>query len=313
MTTLGALIWHLYSYQPRLEYSGKKLTTGRRLFLFISAFLAGILFIFGTLFKIQHWPGAGTILSSCSTFRNTFLCSGTACNKLWDMENKSMKPVYILGAIGMICYAGGMFFKIQHWPLAGLLMVSGMIIFFVSFPWYTWLTWKEEVISARTFLFIVIGFSCNCFREYLSILTFNLHSNKVIILTRTTAGCYISISAIHNQSLINQYRDSSCYKLMEQIHSNTTGLLTLIGNIETKMVAESEGRTAMTAPDPILTVQSETGPEIQYNLLSNPFNTAPVRDFLLPLSSSRQEIENAVLEYEKYLSEDNIKGGISKV
>ncbi len=58
MMTLGALILAFVFLPSALSVLWKETHNRKRLFLFISAFLAGACFIAGTLFKIQHWPGA---------------------------------------------------------------------------------------------------------------------------------------------------------------------------------------------------------------------------------------------------------------
>jgi hypothetical protein len=304
LMTLGALILAFVFLPTSLGVLWKETHSKKRIFLFIAAFLAGIFFISGTLFKVQHWPGAGIMLSLAALSGILFFIPALFISRIMEQENKTKRPVYLLGAAGIICYSAGMLFKIQHWPLAVPLMNSGVILlFFVAFPWYTWVTWKEESHISPRFLFLVIGSLAIAVPGVLINLNLQNSFNYGYYSNQEQQQLLYKYKTIHNQVLINQYRDSSCYKLMEQVHSNTTGLLTLIGNIETKMVAESEGKPGMTTSGPVRTIQSETGPEIQYNLLSDPFQTEPVIDFLIPSCSSRQEIENAVLEYEKYLSE----------
>src|SRR5664280_3556088 len=61
--TLGALLLAFVFLPSALSVLWKETHNRKRLFLVISAFFAGMLFILGTLFKIQHWPMAGSILT----------------------------------------------------------------------------------------------------------------------------------------------------------------------------------------------------------------------------------------------------------
>src|SRR5664279_60057 len=63
MMTLGALILAFVFLPSALSVLWKETHNRKRLFLVISAFFAGMLFILGALFKIQHWPMAGSILT----------------------------------------------------------------------------------------------------------------------------------------------------------------------------------------------------------------------------------------------------------
>ena len=79
----------------------KETHSSRRLFLYISAFIAGMLFITGVVFKMQHWPGAGIILAwRYSPGYPVFLPALLAGN--WDQQNRSKKAVYIIGCSGNI-------------------------------------------------------------------------------------------------------------------------------------------------------------------------------------------------------------------
>jgi hypothetical protein len=105
----------------------------------------------------------------------------------------------------------------------------------------------------------------------------------------------------NNQSFIKIHNDSVVSPALKKIHTRTTELLKVINNIESKMIAESEGESGMPA---VLSQQikiTESGPEIQFGLLSHPFNTEPVRDFLQPDCSARKELNTAANEYSDYL------------
>jgi hypothetical protein len=105
-----------------------------------------------------------------------------------------------------------------------------------------------------------------------------------------------------NKSLLNQYHDSLCYTRMDLLHDKTLDALTLLVNTETKMVEVSEGKQGNPAIDTESIVQTENGSEIRYSHLLNPFNKAPVRDFLMPGCPVRQEMNNAMAEYINYVT-----------
>ena len=158
MMVLGAFILAFIFMPSALVVLWKETHNRKRLFLFISGFVTAMLFIFGTLFKIQHWPVAGIILSLSVLSAIFFFIPSLVLNRLADPENKPKRVIYILGAAGAILYVAGTLFKIQHWPLASLFMVLSLIILFmVVLPWYTWLTWKDDSHISASFIFIIIG------------------------------------------------------------------------------------------------------------------------------------------------------------
>lgn len=303
MATLGAVTLALVFMPSALGVLWKETHSRKKLFLFISAFLAGMCFILGTLFKIQHWSGANIIITLAALFGIFLFVPALLASKLQDQENKFKKPVYILGAIGLICYIAGMFFKIQHWPLAAMLMVLGMIILCVIvFPWYTWISWKEESHVSPGFLFMVIGLLLIIVPGALINLNLQNSYEEGFYSNQQQQQALYGYLFRNNNSLMTRYHDSLCYPQMEQPHAKTISLLILIGDIQKKMVQESEGEPGKPALSEDQIRQTETGTEIQYTMLSNAFHNAPVRDFLAPGCSTREELNLALTEYVKYIS-----------
>jgi len=50
-------------------------------------------------------------------------------------------------------------------------------------------------------------------------------------------------------------------------------------------------------------MDTDKGPAVNYESLSRPFHNMAVRDFLLPGTISRSDLESAMADYRKYLSE----------
>lgn len=303
MMTLGALILAFVFLPSVLSVLWKETHNRKRLFLFISAFFAGMLFILGTLFKIQHWPLAGSILTLSALSGILFFIPALALSRLSDQENKAKRPVYILGAAGSVFFAAGMLFKMQHWPLATVFMIIGIILLcFLAIPLFTWLTWKEESHISSMFIFLVIGFLLIVIPG--TMVTLNLqHSYQAYYYPNNDQqNALYDYLFRNNSSLISRYNDSLNYPKMEQLHSKTTGMLTIISNIQEKMVQESEGQPGKPAVSAGQISQTKTGQEILYRELSRPFDPGPAKVFLLPGCNTRKELNSSMAEYVSYLT-----------
>ena len=303
MMTLGAAILAFVFLPSALGVLWKETHNKSRLLLFISAFFSGMFFILGILFKVQHWSGAGTLLTLATATGILCFIPALFINRFRDQEDKIKRPVYILGASGFIFYVAGLFCKIQHWPGAALLMIVGLItLCIIAFPWYTWLSWKDEKHINSKFLFMVIGTLAIIIPGAMFNLTLqNAYEDGFYPHQEQQQTMYNYLYS-NNNHIMNRYRDSLNYKVMEEIHSKTTDLLTLIGNIQLKMIQESEGKPGKPAVSADKIIQKETGRKIQYRLLTNPFPAEPVKDFLTPGCTSRRELENALAEYANYIS-----------
>jgi len=194
-----------------------------------------------------------------------------------------------------------MLFKIQHWPFASLFIIIGiLLLFFLAFPMYTWLTWKEENHVSSRFIFLVIGYlliiipgTMITLNQQNSFQTYYYRNNS----QQTFMNNYLYLNNRVKASLLDSLR----YLKAEQLHERTRGVLAKISNIEEKMVQESEGEPGKPAVSSDLIYLTEAGKNVLYTKLSKPLNTNPPKDFLLPGCSARQDLNASLVEYASYL------------
>lgn len=313
LITLGALILAFVFMPSALGVLWKETHNRKKLFLFISAFIAAVFFILGTLFKIQHWPWAGWLLA-LAAFSGIFLfLPSILVHLLSDPERKNRRGAYILGTAGFVLYSFGMLFKIQHWPLATILMVTGLIIFgAVALPWYVYIKWKDENYVTSGFLFIILGLLLIIIPGMM--INMNLryaYEDGYFPHLYRQQEMYRYLKS-NNEAFLAQYHDSANYNQMEKIHSGTISVMAAINSIETKMVQEAEGEPGMPATITDQIKQGNAGPEIQYRTLKRPFHTAPFKDFLMPGAVSRQELDRIITEYMDLISAPLKDGGSLK-
>jgi hypothetical protein len=196
-----------------------------------------------------------------------------------------------------------MLFKIQHWPLATILMVTGLIICgALALPWYVYLKWKDENNVTSGFLFIILGLLLIIIPGMMINMNLRYAYEDGYFPHLYRQQEMFRYLKVNNETFLARYRDSVSYTQMERIHSGTAKVLEAIGSIETKMVQEAEGEPGMPATITDQIKQGNTGPEIQYTLLKRPFHTAPFRDFLMPNTTSRQELDQLIGVYRDIIS-----------
>lgn len=301
MLTLGALSLAFVFLPSSLRVLWKETHNKNRLFLFISGFILGFFFILGTLFKIQHWSGAGILLLLAFTGALMFVPTllGT---KFRDQESKQKRPVYIAGAVALILYVAGMLFKLQHWQGATLLILSGLIIMFAyAFPAYSRKTWKDEKYITSTFLFIVIGALVVNVPGTLINLKLQQSYEENYYTHQEQQQALSSYLNKKNNEFLAGYKDSINYSTMGQLHKNTLQLLTVIGNIQAGIVREAEELAGNSAPAQDLISESEGLTDINYRYLTGGFNPLPVNGFPSPESKWSKEIDIALKDYISYI------------
>lgn len=164
MLTLGAFMIIFIFLPSSLTVLWKESKSSRRLFLFISAFLASSLYVAGIIFKVQHWPGA-PILISAGILSALFLFVPAGVHSMLRNDDRRV-PAWIIiwGGISAAIFGAGYLLKIMHWPGASLLILSGITLFAILVvPSYIWHRSKNEAsvsagaiaIIAATILFFV--------------------------------------------------------------------------------------------------------------------------------------------------------------
>jgi len=301
LMTLGALALSFVFMPSALTVLWKETHSAKRLFLYISAFFAGMLFIMGAVSKTQHWPLAGLVLNLAALAGIICFIPALLVSKLKEQENKSKRIVYILGAVGLIFYIFGFMCKIQHWPGASLFSMGGLvIIFFVVFPWYTRLTFKDDKNVSAGFLFMVIGSLAIVMPSALINLNLQRSYEKGFYIAQQQQQAMFNYKFIDNKSFLQDHKDSVF--VLAEIDSKTTELLKLIDSIEKKMITDSEGGAEIPAVISQLIRQTENGPEIQFELLKYPFHPEPFMGFLQKGTETRTELNDALEAYSKYMT-----------
>ncbi len=303
LLTIGALLLAFVFMPSALGVLWKETHSRKRLFLFISSFFVAMLFIAGTLFKIQHWPGAGIVLSLAALSAILFFIPSLLVTKLNDPEKNSKRAIYILGAAGLVCYILGFLFKLMHWPMSTILLVGGLaVIFFVVFPWYTWVTWKEENNVSTRFIYMVIGSLAIVVPSIMINLNLQRNYNIGYYVQQNEQQAMFDYLYSNNQKFLKNNNDSVTSTVHAQIQVKTNNLLQVIYGVESKMIAESEGKPGSVVDISQQIKQTENGPRIQFGLLNDAFKYEQVRDYLLPGCSTRSEIDTSIKEYIDYLS-----------
>lgn len=303
LLTLGALILGFIFMPSTLAVFRKESTSRNRLFLLITAFLAGFLFIMGTTFKVQHWEGGGVLLSLAGLTGLILFLPAFLINRYRNEGKSPLRHLYIIGAAGLVLYVTGMFFRIQHWPYGQVLLFSAIVVLcLILFPLYAWITWKGESHITPAFLFLLIGFIVIIIPG--ALINLNLEQSYEY-------GFYVQQDRQHqmfnylyesNENTLESEKDASYYSVMQQLHKGTIGLIGVIDSIGIRMVKEAEEK-----PDPAaLATGNDEGSAslsgIAAGKLSRPFNMLSAENNLTPGCPSLKKIEAALDNYKMLLS-----------
>jgi len=99
--------------------------------MYIFGIVLLILFTIGAIFKINHLPGAGIMISVSLILFSLVFCP-MALVDTYRAERKHAF-IYVIGGITIAINFVGALFKIMHWPGAGIMLTIGIIIPFILF------------------------------------------------------------------------------------------------------------------------------------------------------------------------------------
>ena len=128
--------------------------------IYFIALITTFLIVPGSLFKIMHWPGAAVMII-LGSFSFAFLFIPLIILKKFKEESFSKDQIiYSLGIILGTVLGLGFIFKIMHWPMATILMLSSIILFnFLYVPAYFISRYNRDELRYSTVINSVMMFS----------------------------------------------------------------------------------------------------------------------------------------------------------
>jgi hypothetical protein len=302
LITLGAFVLSFLFLPSALVVLWKETKSQKKLILFISAFIAGVAFIFGMLFKIQHWPGANiAILAGLATGAILFVPS-LLIQLFSDHEKKHKRFPYVIGALSILIYATGFWFRILHWPIATtFLMLGAFVLFFIAFPWFTWIQWKNDTNVNARFIFMVIAPLLFVLPGALVNLNLERTYENGFYIRLKKQDALIKLQEKANERLLTQYRDSVSSVNMGGIHSATGELIAVINLVEQNLAAVAE--TNRKEPDQSLLELKGANfyDPASDRFPNNPFSIMPATQMLLSGCKVRDTLEKETDKYEQNL------------
>ncbi|HOW10115.1 MAG TPA: hypothetical protein PLX08_09965 [Bacteroidales bacterium] len=147
--------------------------------IYILGLATAMIVTLGTLFKVNHWPGAYMMLIS-GIFLLVFVFMPLALiNSLKDEDAKGNRLLYFVTWLTSFMVFTAMLFKIQRWPGSGyLMMVSIPLPFLVFLPVYLVVTSKQKghnIFNTVYMLFLLMILAC-----FTALLSLNVSKEKMV-------------------------------------------------------------------------------------------------------------------------------------
>lgn len=126
--------------------------------IYISGVVIANLLVIGALFKANHWPGAGVMLTLSIVLMSFYFLPIALLNHYKKHRETNSKWLYITAFISFFVVFISALFKIQHWPGASVLLLIGVPLPFLLFlPVYIYHSIKNKEQSFINFTAIILG------------------------------------------------------------------------------------------------------------------------------------------------------------
>lgn len=185
-------------------------------FMYILGVIAPTLVIIGTIFKIQHWPAAGILLTLGLFLLGAIYLPVFVSVKIRDTR-KAGKPVnmplYIIGLVAGIVFIAGALFKLMHWPGAGIMMIISdvvVIAVFVPILVINALKDKENQVQNFTVLIFVLSFVAIIFMTSMLRVSKDVVSSFILAINNNT----------HTEDVIQNSNESLSDLILEMAPEN---------------------------------------------------------------------------------------------
>jgi hypothetical protein len=200
----------------------------------ITGITSATLLLLGSIFKIQHWPGAALMyvlggVSLCLLFMPLFLAV-----RIKEKPGKLSTISNVVGILGGILFCLGVLFKIMHWPFASILMNSGTALLILIFlPIYIYQGAKSKQLKTSTIVPIIVavaGFSLmfSLVRlqssQNVRASRTNYHNNINQNIESTLNFNALLLSKSENDSIINSNAEKGINQLALSINSLSNDL-----------------------------------------------------------------------------------------
>ncbi len=130
--------------------------------IYIFGLVTALIIITGTTFKVNHFPGAGILLTiGLSTLVLIFLPAALINNYRMEGSRQNLS-LYIVTWLTCFVVFAAMLFKMQHWPLAGILITLALPFPYIVFlPVFLAVTSKNKNFNIYNTVFVLLLLALN--------------------------------------------------------------------------------------------------------------------------------------------------------
>jgi len=145
--------------------------------LYIFGLILSLTIFTGVIFKVNHFPGAGILLTVGLATLVLFFIPAALINNYRNSENKSL-PLYFVTWLTCFVVFTAMLFKVQHWPGAGIALTIAVPFPYVVFlPVFLAVTSKIRNFNIYNTVFVLLLLALNS--VFSALLALNVSKTRI--------------------------------------------------------------------------------------------------------------------------------------
>lgn len=125
--------------------------------LYIFGLITSLIIFTGIIFKVNHWPGAGWLLTIGLTVLAIFFIPAALVNNYRNQKTEKNLLLYIVTGLTCFVLFTAMLFKVQHWPGAGkALSIAIPFPYVVFLPVFLVVTSRNKNFNIYNTVFVLL-------------------------------------------------------------------------------------------------------------------------------------------------------------
>lgn len=146
--------------------------------IYILGLVAAMIVYTGAIFKVNHYPGAGILLTTGMTILVLIFLPLAFRNHYRSEESRKNLSLYIVTYLTCFVVFTAMLFKLQHWPYAGTLLAIALPFPYVVFlPVFIYVTSKDKNFNIYNIVFVLLLLALNS--VFSGLLALNVTSERI--------------------------------------------------------------------------------------------------------------------------------------
>ena len=146
--------------------------------IYIVGLVTTLLVFIGTIFKVNHFPGAGIMLTLGLLGLVVLFLPLALINHYRSEDSNKSKSLYIVTWVTCFVVFISMLFKIQHWPFAGTLLIIALPLPYVIFlPVFINVTSKNKNFNIYNTVAVLLLLAINSI--FAALLALNVAKDRI--------------------------------------------------------------------------------------------------------------------------------------